>query len=343
MRFVCLVACAALTASSGSALAASCNKGMLWPFVRTAGDCLTDAEIAAGQTGVYSGPTTTNVDVSAIKPDPALQNNNAASSSGGSGGSYLDGFFSGGLLGAGGSLFGGNSAASVGAGGCNKGAFWPFLRDPGDCLTEQEKKEGHAGVYRADEVVAQPSANTAVAGQPTAVSAVSSAPQASASANAAACNKGWLWPFVKSGGDCPTDIQKKDSRTGGEAAVMPVSATATASPQALRAAAPATTPASAAPPVTPASAAAPVACNKGWLWPFVKSAGDCLTDTERQEGLTVTPVNATAAGAPQAAGTAAPAANPTAPPPSAAPACSKGFLWPFVKSAGDCPTDPKKE
>jgi hypothetical protein len=41
---------------------------MLWPYVRAAGDCLTDAEVAAGQKGAYTGPTTPNVDVSAIKP-----------------------------------------------------------------------------------------------------------------------------------------------------------------------------------------------------------------------------------------------------------------------------------
>src|SRR5215469_17649967 len=146
MRIVCLVACAALAASSGSALAASCNKGMLWPFVRTAGDCLTDAEIAAGQTGAYSGPTTTNVDVSAIKPDPALQNGAvSSSSSSGSSGGFFEGYFTGGLLGSGGGLFGSDSPAPARPGevACNKGAFWPFLRDPGDCLTAEERKEGH--------------------------------------------------------------------------------------------------------------------------------------------------------------------------------------------------------
>jgi len=214
MRIVCLVACAAaLAASSGSALGASCNKGMLWPFVRAAGDCLTDAELAAGQTGVYSGPTNTNVDVSAIKPDPALQNNAVSSSSTGNGlfeGSLFNGsFFSGGL-------FGGDSqptAARAGAVACNKGAFWPFVREPGDCLTDQEKKEGHTGVYRAEAVVTQASVSTAGAPQApgTAAPAATSAPPATASAPppAPACHKGWLWPFVKSAGDCPSDGEKK--------------------------------------------------------------------------------------------------------------------------------------
>jgi len=206
MRIVCLVACAALTASSGSALAASCNKGMLWPFVRAAGDCLTDAELAAGHTGVYNGPTNTNVDVSAIKPDPALQNS-SVSNSGSSGGGYLEGFFSGGLLGGDSS-----TAARAGAGACNKGAFWPFYREPGDCLTDQEKKEGHTGVYHGEAVVTQASATTAGAPQAagTAPPAATPAPPVAVSAPPAApaCNKGWFWPFVKRAGDCPTDAEK---------------------------------------------------------------------------------------------------------------------------------------
>jgi hypothetical protein len=333
MRFVCLLACAALTASSGSAWAADCNKGMLWPYVRTAGDCLTDAEITAGQTGVYSGPTTTNVDVSAIKPDPALQNNNAASSSGSSGGSYLNGFVSGGLLDV---LAGGSSTtARAGEAACTKGAFWPFLRDPGDCLTEKEKKEGHRGVYRADEVVTQASATTAE--RPLLGGTAAPAVLTSPTPATPTCSKGWLWPFVRNGSDCLTDIQKKDGG-GGAAVVTPVNSTATGAPQAYRTATPA---------ASPTAAAAP-SCSKSLLWPFVKSAGDCPTEEERKEGriepfgagIAATPVNATPAAATQAAGTATQSPNSS---PAAAPACNKGWLWPFVKSTGDCPTDADKK
>jgi hypothetical protein len=185
---------------------------MLWPHVRTAGDCLTDAELAAGQTGVYSGPINTNVDVSAIKPDPALQNN-AVSSSESSGGGLFDGSLFNGALFEGG-LFGSSqpTVARPGVVACNKGAFWPFYREPGDCLTDQEKKEGHTGVFRANEVT-QVSATTAAAPQPagTAVPAATPTPPASTSAPPAApaCHKGWLWPFVKSAGDCPSDGEKK--------------------------------------------------------------------------------------------------------------------------------------
>jgi hypothetical protein len=50
MRALTLTACVVLFAAShGSALAASgCGKGMLWPYVRQPGDCLTDDEIKAG-------------------------------------------------------------------------------------------------------------------------------------------------------------------------------------------------------------------------------------------------------------------------------------------------------
>jgi len=68
------------------------------------------------KTGVYTGPVNTNVDVSSIKPD------NSALSSGGSGGAstgFWEGYFSGGLLGA------GPSASSTNAVSCNKGYLWP--------------------------------------------------------------------------------------------------------------------------------------------------------------------------------------------------------------------------
>src|SRR5215510_11992851 len=70
MRALMMTACVVLLAAAadGSALAASgCGKGMLWPYVRQPGDCLTDDEIKAGQRGVYSGPVDTNPDMSNVK------------------------------------------------------------------------------------------------------------------------------------------------------------------------------------------------------------------------------------------------------------------------------------
>ena len=69
MRFLAFAACALFLSASAPATAADCTRGMMWPYVRAPGDCLTDAEIKAGKTGVYNGPVNTNPDLSAIKPD----------------------------------------------------------------------------------------------------------------------------------------------------------------------------------------------------------------------------------------------------------------------------------
>ena len=203
MRNLSLVACAAFFASCGSALAADCGKGMLWPYVRAAGDCLTDAEIASGKTGVYTGSVDTNVDVSAIKPAAPAQN-------------------AGGGTGMIGSLFGDSAAPAATANtvnpavpaganvACNKGAFWPFVREPGDCLTNVEKRSGATGVYGGGAAGAQVTAtNVSAAPNPSAAGAQTPAPAPAPTDVAAACHKSWLWPFVRDAGDCPTDAEKK--------------------------------------------------------------------------------------------------------------------------------------
>jgi hypothetical protein len=204
MRLVTFVAGAIFFTASGSAFAADCTKGMLWPYTRNPGDCLTDAEIKAGQTGVYAGPVNTNVDVSSIKPDTSVQSS-SGSGSGSTG--VMGGFFSGGLLGSSGLLGGGPSAPSSNAVSCNKGYLWPFLREPGDCLTATEKQTNKTGVYRAAEVT-QVSASNTTAGNAQAGSPPANAPAPTAS-SAPACQKSWLWPFVRKSGDCPTDAEKK--------------------------------------------------------------------------------------------------------------------------------------
>jgi hypothetical protein len=225
MRLLPFVASVAFFAASGSALAADCTKGMLWPYTRNPGDCLTDAEIKAGKTGVYSGPVNTNVDVSSIKPETPAPS--TPSSGGGTGG-----FFSGGLFGGSsstpstpsapssntggffsGGLFGGGSSSTPksNAVSCNKGTLWPFVREPGDCLTATEKLTNKTGVYRADEVT-QVSANTAPAGDAGAANTPANAPAGAPpppASSAPVCEKGWLWPFVRKSGDCPTDAEKK--------------------------------------------------------------------------------------------------------------------------------------
>src|SRR5258707_11287230 len=116
-----------LFGASGSAFAADCTKGMLWPYTRNPGDCLTDVEIKAGQTGVYTGPVNTNVDVSSIKPDAAALSS-GGSVSGSTSTGALGGYFSGGLLG---DVLGSGSSSGTNAVSCNKGYLWPFVREPG--------------------------------------------------------------------------------------------------------------------------------------------------------------------------------------------------------------------
>lgn len=242
MRVLTLTAClAVLAVADGSALAASgCGKGLLWPFVRQPGDCLTDVEIRQGQRGVYNGPVDTNPDMSGVRIETPAQSTGvtqsttpvpAAPAAAGTpqptatasaaapaapapavpatGGATL---FTGQANTPGPTLNGPGfvlppSPRMVGEAPCKKGWLWPFVRDPGDCLTEAEKGNGDTGVYRAEQVVA----TAAPAAGPGGVTQVS-APGQSASAPAPnatpACRKGWLWPFVRKAGDCPTDAER---------------------------------------------------------------------------------------------------------------------------------------
>jgi hypothetical protein len=107
--------------------------------------------------------------------------------------------------------------AQVSDGACAKGWLWPFVRKPGECLTDTERANGQTGVYRADQVVA---VATPAAG-PAGVTPVSAPGRATTEAPAGttettpppaatpACRKGWLWPFVRKPGDCPTDAERR--------------------------------------------------------------------------------------------------------------------------------------
>ena len=239
MRALTLTACVVLLAAAdGSALAQSCGKGMLWPYVRQPGDCLTDDEIRAGQRGVYNGPINTNPDLSNVRVETPPATTAITGSSGpapaaagsGSSGAAPAAAASGALFG-GGVMEQNSSGAPLNGPGftsrpvqnaapapCAKGWLWPFVRNPGDCLTDVEKQSGQAGVYRADQVVAStaPAAGPGVtqvsapgpAGAATPAGGVETPP-----ANAEpACRKGWLWPFVRKPGDCPTDAERGQRR-----------------------------------------------------------------------------------------------------------------------------------
>src|SRR4029077_5508848 len=83
-----------------------------------------------------------------------------------------------------------------------------------------DKQTNKTGVYRGGEVT-QVSASTAPAGNagdgnPAADApppAANSAPAPTASSTSA-CEKGWLWPFVRESGDCPTGADKQTNKTG---------------------------------------------------------------------------------------------------------------------------------
>ena len=321
MRLPIAVAVVAFAASSGSAMAADCTKGLLWPYVRNTGDCLTDAEIKAGQTGAYSGPATGPVDVSTIKAPPAPPAN----------------------------------ATDAKTADCKRGWFWPFGGDS-DCQSTVQRSGTSAATVSVSGTtppasVSDPAAATPAsqAIQPAAepqVAVVAKPPKinrpAAVTLNAADCHKGLLWPFVRDSGDCPTRIEKGSSSM---AAVpvqtsVPSSAPATAIPASPRPAAAATVAA------TTTSAGS---CGKGLFWPFVRNTGDCRTAGEKGNGSTaavpessgpvVTPVASTTA-LPGAASAMPVAASPREnTPASDAASCHKGLFWPFVREAGDCATD----
>lgn len=316
MRVMFAAAGLVLLASSGSAFAADCNKGLLWPYVRNPGDCLTDAEIASGKTGVYSGPATGAVDVSGIKaPAQPVPGSGSA----------------------------GDKSAQ-----CTRSWLWPFRGD--DCTAPPVSVAAPAPTRDTTAPAPAPSAQP-----PKPQAAI--APQSQPVQAAAQCHKGILWPFIRDAGDCPTSADRANGRT--EPVAAPAAAVAVAAP-----AAPATSACgrswlwpfvrdngdcSAAPAVSTAAVIAnppqaTASCTKGILWPFVREAGDCPTASDQANGHTqpiaaapsAPPAPAIAAAAPASV---APAAAVPAPVTAASSACSKGLLWPFVRDAGDCPTD----
>jgi hypothetical protein len=240
MRTLTLTACVVLLAAAdGSALAASaCGKGMLWPYVRQPGDCLTDDEIRAGQQGVYNGPVNTNPDLSGIRVQAPAQSNGVTATVSPAPGTPAPAAAAAPAVTTPAAAAPGTPQAVVaptpsgpplnGAGftpgpranatDCKKGWLWPFVRDPGDCLTDAERQNGQAGVYRAEQVVASAAPVAAApgvtpvsasvpanAGSPPASQPVSQVPVEAAPA----CRKGWLWPFVRRPGDCPTDAERR--------------------------------------------------------------------------------------------------------------------------------------
>jgi hypothetical protein len=162
---------------------------------------------------------------------------------------------------------GGGASAQVnysGEGGCNKSLFWPFVRSPGDCLTDAERASGMRGTYRGDE-----------AAETEPVAAEQPAPQTGGAANAQTA---------------PEAVQPTASPAASSAAAQsPAAPAASQSASPL----PATTPQPAGNEVE--GEVVPAAddraeylgeggCTKGIFWPFVRRTGDCLTDAELRSG-----------------------------------------------------------
>jgi len=204
---------------------------MLWPYVRNPGDCLTDAEIKAGQTGTYNGPVNTNPDISGIRIEKPAQNviTTVTPSAPVAAASRplatapareLTSVSPNGVR---------TNLANVprdDAVSCHKGVLWPFRRQPGDCLTSVEKERGQTGVYGGGSGITQVSAVTTTAAPATNAQPGSASTNATPAANGPTtasadtstappvetCHKGLLWPFVKRPGDCPTASDKKGGR-----------------------------------------------------------------------------------------------------------------------------------
>ena len=239
VRFA-LAACVLVFAVQEPAFAASCGKGMLWPYVRNAGDCLTDAELKAGQNGVYNGPVNTNPDIGSIRVEKPVQNTVTATTPSATRPPAATPAAPAAAANAAPArplaTAPARSLTSVSPNGvrvnlasvprndnvtCHKGALWPFRRQPGDCLTATEKENGQTGVYGGGTGVVEASAVTASAtttasSGPAATPTVGTPSAATGPATASAdtappvetCHKGLLWPFVRRPGDCPTAAEK---------------------------------------------------------------------------------------------------------------------------------------
>jgi hypothetical protein len=179
--------------------------------------------------------------------------------------------------------------------------LWPYVRNPGDCLTDSEIKAGQAGVYNGPvntnpdvsgikvETPAQGGPLTGTSGPTTSPAPGTSTTSAGTGTTGTqrnadvSCHKGLLWPFSRSPGDCLTNVEKKEGHAGvyrADAVVTQVSATGAASGTGANNSGGSTAAAS-----NDTSTAPPVqTCSKGALWPFVRHPGDCPTDAEKRRG-----------------------------------------------------------
>jgi hypothetical protein len=163
-----------------------------------------------------------------------------------------------------------------GEGDCNKGIFWPFARSPGDCLTDTERESGMRGTYRGSEVQEPDSGLEATAP----AQAQQSAPLSEGAVPSVAPPAPSASPNVASPAPAAPAPLPATPATG-TAAVQPASVQGTETAGAVAA--------EEDPPSDDRTTyTGPGGCTKGIFWPFVRSPGDCLTDTEISSGRTGT-------------------------------------------------------
>ena len=105
-----------------------CTVSIWWPYSREKGDCLTDKEKEAGLTGNYLDPEGTY-------RRPEVIGEEAGEPVIGPDGNPVPGSQSDGRL------------IISNERGCTTGILWPYVRKPGDCLTDGEIEAGMTGVY----------------------------------------------------------------------------------------------------------------------------------------------------------------------------------------------------
>jgi hypothetical protein len=168
-------------------------------------------------------------------------------------------------------VLGGQAQAQIsysGEGDCNKGMFWPFVRKPGDCLTDAERNSGMTGTWRESEIEeSRPEAAEERSALP--------APGASTAETQPAARQ----PASPSPTPAPSSAAPVAASEG---AVNAAPQSNTVQPAAARAEEPADGQDSNSDGRATYTGAG--GCTKGIFWPFSRRPGDCLTDAEIRSG-----------------------------------------------------------
>jgi hypothetical protein len=167
---------AVVTQITAAPAAASCGKGLFWPFVRDNGDCPTEVERTSGAKTPVSVPASAPAQATTVATPAVVTQVSAA-------------------------------PAAPAAASCGKSWLWPFVRDAGDCATAADKANVSTSAAPASSAPAVVPASATMA-------APAAAPQPAAAPAETGCHKGLFWPFVREPGDCPSSADQGQSRSG---------------------------------------------------------------------------------------------------------------------------------